>query len=362
MTPEVLDIGWAPDLPSNRAMGIGIVGAGAIVNVGHLPAYRKAGFNVVGITDKNPEAARETAAKFDVPRVYEGIDDLLDDPAIEIVDIAVPATFQPDIAVKAARSGRHLLCQKPLAEELPDARRIVAASRDAGVQLAVNQQMRWDPGIRACKRMLEHGWLGEPTVATIDVSIMSDWSDWPWLVVSPRLDLLYHSIHYLDSMRFLFGMPDRLFCSAGRFPGQPEKAETRTTTMLEYDNSLTCLVRVNHWDWTWDQRAVFRFEGTEGLAHGTIGLLYNYPYGQPDTLRFTSKKLHKGHWFDVEIDDMWIPDAFVGPMASLMCAIESGGRPETPGDDNLDTLRIVHAAYMSTESHQTVVPAELASG
>ena len=79
-------------------------------------------------------------------------------------------------------------------------------------------------------------------------------------------------------------------------------------------------------------------------------------------MRFTSKKLREGHWFDVEIDDMWIPDAFVGPMASLMRAIESNGRPETPGDDNLDTLRIVQAAYISMDSHQTVVPAELASG
>ena len=64
---EILELDKGPKLPESRERGIGIVGAGAIVNAGHLPAYRKAGFNVVAIADTNLEAAQETAREWGVP-------------------------------------------------------------------------------------------------------------------------------------------------------------------------------------------------------------------------------------------------------------------------------------------------------
>src|SRR5437764_7038882 len=77
--------------------GIGIVGAGAIVRHGHLPAYRAAGLNVVGITDLEPVRARELAAQFDVIRVHESVEALIADPAVAIVDIAIPTEAQHGI-------------------------------------------------------------------------------------------------------------------------------------------------------------------------------------------------------------------------------------------------------------------------
>jgi predicted dehydrogenase len=295
-----------------------------------------------------------------IPRVAVTLDDLLADDEVEIVDIAVTPEAQVAIAERAAEAGKHLLCQKPLAPGYPAAARLVAAARDAGVKLAVNQQMRWDAGIRVAHQLIAQGALGQPADARIEVNVRTPWHLWPWMAQSPRLEVMYHSIHYHDSLRFLFGEPQRVTAVHGRFPGQPETGETRTTTVLEYESGLITLVDVNHHNWSDDAHARFRFLGSDGIITGTIGLLYDYPHGRLDTLSYQANEEPRV-WHDAPLRTRWIPDAFAGPMASLMEAIESGGEPETSGEDNLGTLRVVHAAYRSAAEGRGIVPAEIPS-
>jgi hypothetical protein len=99
---------------------------------------------------------------------------------------------------------------------------------------------------------------------------------------------------------------------------------------LEYGNGLITLVDVNHHNWSNDAYACFRFLGTEGVITGTIGLLYDYPRGRVDTPLYQANAEPR-HWHEASLRTRWIPDAFAGPMASLMEAIETGGEPETSG-------------------------------
>ena len=343
-----------PALPRRLDRGIGMIGAGGIVQYAHLPAYAKAGFNVVGITDADREKAAMVAREHGIPRVYDDVTALLTNPAVDIVDIAVYPWEQLAIVKQAAAAGKHILCQKPLADVYDTAVKAVEVAAQAGVKLAVNQQMRWDAGIRGLKQLLDHGWLGEPTYAAIQVHTETDWSLWPWIYASERLEIMYHSIHYVDSLRFLLGDPDRIFTSASRSPGESTPGETRTLTIWEYTSNLRALIDVNHGTWQDDRFATFRIEGTEGVAKGTIGLLYDYPKGRPDTLEFSSRRYDHGTWIAPRLESMWIPDAFIGPMASLMRAIENESEPETSGADNLGTLRAVFAAYQSMAEGRAV--------
>ncbi|MBM3264776.1 MAG: Gfo/Idh/MocA family oxidoreductase [candidate division Zixibacteria bacterium] len=355
-----LDFDYRPKLGTRRDFGIGIIGAGAIVNAAHLPAYRKAGFNVVGITDADVARARETARKFEIAKVYETVEALVDDPAIHIVDIAVPPWNQLGLVRQAAAAGKHILCQKPLSNVYVEAVEIVQLAGAAGVKLAVNQQMRWDQAVRSARTLLSRGWLGDPVSATIDVGILTDWSAWPWLLTVEGLDLMYHSIHYFDSMRSLFGDPKQVWSVATRYPEQKPIGETHTHTLLDYASTFRALVAVNHNNWTTDRFATLRIEGTHGYLKGTFGLLYNYPYGRPDTLEFYSRAHYPHLTFQHVFEEMWIPDSFIGPMGELMRAIGEGREPETSGTDNLHTLRIVHAAYRSIEERRAVSPDEIA--
>jgi predicted dehydrogenase len=353
------NLDFKPEMPRRLNRGVGIVGAGGVVNYGHLPAYAQASFKVVAITDKDRERAEQTAGAHKIPKVYNTLEELVADPEVEIVDVAVYPWETLNVASQAVRAGKHILCQKPLSDDYAKAARLVAMVQEAGLKMAVNQQMRWTVAIRGTGQLIGQGWLGIPTYGTIQVHCFTDWSMWPWMYPRKRLEVLGHSIHYIDSLRYLFGEPHRVFTSGSRMPGEPTEAETRTITIWEYDSGLRVLIDVNHGVWQDDRYATFRFEGTEGIIKGTIGLMYNYPAGRPDTLEFMSKK-NARYWFSVRDNFRWIPDAFAGPMGSLMRAIEDGSEALTSGHDNLKTLQVVFAEYRSMEERRAVSPKEIA--
>lgn len=357
--PFVVD--YKPRLGSRTDYGIGIIGTGGIVQYAHLPAYKKAGFRVVACYDLNYETAQKVAAEHGIGRAYETLDALLADDSVEIVDIAVPPWAQREIVEKVAAAKKHMLCQKPLADTFEDAVRIVDAARAAGVKQAINQQMRWDAGIRASKNLIAQGYIGQPTDAQIQVSVATPWHMWPWLAAVPRLEVMFHSLHYIDATRFLFGDPEWVTSRHARYARQGAvKGETKTITVLDYADGLQALVSVNHYNEWAEPFATFRFIGTEGAIDGTIGLMYNYPTGRPDTLEITSAKFGRGVKVTPTLDEMWIPDAFVGTMASLMRAIETDSEPEDNSTvDNLNTLRVVHAAYLSAAENRSVRPSEV---
>jgi len=358
-TPFVID--YKPHLGKKTDYGIGLIGTGGIVQYAHIPAYRKAGFNIVACYDLNPETARKVAQEHGIATVYDSLDALLNDPAVEIVDIAVPPWEQLKIVRQVAAAGKHMLCQKPLSESFAEAQEIVRMAKEAGVKQAINQQMRWDAGIRASKNLIEQGVIGQPTDAQIAVSVLTPWHMWPWLASAPHLEIMFHSIHYLDALRFLFGDPEWVTSRHARYPKQaPVQGESKTITVLDYASGLQAMTNVNHYNEYAEPYATFRFLGTEGAITGTIGLMYNYPTGRPDTLEITSEHYGKGVKITPTLDEMWIPDAFVGTMAGLMEAIETDTQPrDNSTEDNLNTLRVAHAAYLSAAENRSVRPSEV---
>jgi predicted dehydrogenase len=332
---------------------IAIVGAGAIVDYAHLPAYRAAGLQVRGIHDLDAERARDVAVRHDVGRTYDSLDELLADPDVEVVDIAVLPEAQPDIARAALAAGKHVLCQKPLARQVAAAESLVEAAAQHGRKLAVNQQLRFDEGIAAARAMVGAGWIGTPTTLTFTVDILTDWSQWPWLESSDRLEIMFHSIHYLDAVRSILGDPERVWCTGSRTAGQRPRGETRTMTALVYPGEVRAWLHVNHENRAGDTVASFRIDGSDGTIRGTLGLLYDYPHGRPDTVEVWSRSLPTDGWLSYPVTTRWLPDAFAGPIGSLLAAIATDGTPATDGRDNLGTLRLVDALYRSMESGES---------
>lgn len=355
MSDELLDLDYKPHMPPKTDYGIGIVGCGGIVQYAVLPTYKKHGLNVLACHDINHATAESVAAEFDIPNVYGNLEELLANPAIEIVEISVPPRYQLEIARTCIAAGKHLLCQKPLADTLPHAAEIVRLAREGSVKLAVNQQLRWGQGLRAAKTLIRKGWIGQVVDASIQVSVNTPWQMWPWLAISPRLEVQYHSIHYIDAMRSILGDPIWITSRHARNPLQGEiVGETKTITVMDYDTDLQVLIADNHYNHSDDYFAVFRFIGTEGHITGTLGAMYNYPDGRPDTLQWSSTRYYPEKRFEAKLEGKWIPDAFIGPTASLMQAIQEDGVPETDGHDNLQTLRVVEAAYQSAAENRSV--------
>ena len=358
--PAFMSDALARTLPAKIDYGIAFVGCGGIVNYGHIPAYRACGFRLMGGYDAAPEAAERTARAHGLEHVYRSLDELLSDRAVDIVDVAILPGHQLGVVRQAAAASKHLLCQKPLADRYPDAVSAVQTARAAGHKLAVQQQFRWSPIIRATRALLADGWLGELLDVQVQVSISTPWDLWPWLASQPGLEVRYHSIHYLDALRFLFGEPAWVTSRHARHPAQSAVGETKTITAWDYPSGLQILIAVCHFDWSPARYSLLRVLGTAGLLEGTIGTNYDYPHGRNDTLQFTSRDWPERN-FRATLPGKWIPDAFYGPMASLMQAIQTGGEAVTSGEDNLGTLRVVEAAYRSMAGRRSVAPEEIAA-
>lgn len=355
MSP-LFHLDYKPKLPIKADYGIGMVGAGQIVNQAHLPAYRKAGFRVLAITDTDPAAASATAERFDIPRVCQSVDELLNIPEIEIVDIAVPAKHNPALAKKAVEASKHVLVQKPMAETTAEAVAMVEVARQHGRRLAVNQQMRWSPAVRAAADVLQRGLLGEALECSIDIEIRTRWDLWPWLTKHPYPELYYHTIHHVDTVRAWLRDPVQIYASLARHPNSGANGPTRSYIIFTYPGDLRTTFLVNHHtaapNDSW--RAEFRIEGTAGWCQGTIGLLLNYPTGRSDVFRLAHQELIPGGSLEMELEGRWFPDAFVGPMGSLMDAITTGKDPESSGEEVLGTLRLLDAIRTSHETGNSV--------
>ena len=98
-----LDLNYSAPSPPKKDFRIGVLGSGFIVNECHLVAYRKAGFNPVAIASRQPDHAREVAARHGLATAYASYDELLGDPTIEVLDIAVPPDAQLAMIQQACR-------------------------------------------------------------------------------------------------------------------------------------------------------------------------------------------------------------------------------------------------------------------
>jgi len=357
-TPQ---LNYQPRMPQDRSPRIGCVGSGFIMADCHLVAYRKAGFNPVAIASRTPAHARQVAERHGLT-AYDTYQEMLASGTVDVIDIAVPPDLQIDVIKSVCRHKKQIrgvLAQKPLGVNYQEAKEIVQLCRRAGITLAVNQNMRYDQSIRACKSLLDQGLLGEPVLATIDMRAIPHWM--PWQERQGWVTLRIMSIHHLDAFRFLFGDPVRVFASVRPDPRTSKKfshADGICLYILEYAGGLRC----SSWDDVWTGPALegaekdisirWRVEGLEGIARGTIGWP-DYPNPTPSTLDFTTTK-HPGYWFSPRWKEVWFPDAFIGTMAQLLVALEEREEPEISGADNLKTMALVDACYLSAKEHRAV--------
>lgn len=356
---------WRPQLPNDPSPRIGCIGSGFIMADCHLVAYRNVGFNPVAISSRSVENAEKVAQRHDIERVYSSYHELLDDDSISVIDIAVPPDNQLEVIEQACRRShiRGILAQKPLGVDFKQACQIVRLCESQGKTLVVNQNMRYDQSVRTCRALIEQNLLGEPVLSTIDMRAIPHWMPW-----QERQGWVTHrimSIHHLDTFRYWMGDPVRIFAS---FQADPRTAKKFSHTdgiclyILEFENGA----QASGWDDVWagpveegcspDIGIRWRVEGTLGLARGTIGWP-KYPERTPSTLEYTD--IESGTWHSGDWDSVWFPDAFSGPMAELLCALESGETPNLNGRDNLKTMALVEAGYRSATEKRAIELAEV---
>lgn len=330
-----------------------VIGAGGIVNDAHLPAYRIAGLPVAGIYDLDREKASATAATFKIPVVYDTMNQLLRDaPSPVVFDVAVPGNAVipvlqqlPDKAV--------VLIQKPMGNNYAEAKQILHIARSKQFIAGINFQLRYAPFIEAARSIIQQGAIGELCDIEINVNVYTPWQLWKFLYDLPRVEILYHSIHYIDLVRSFFGNPQSVFAKTVKHPLQKELASVRSNIIMDYGELIRANILTNHTHRFGNshQQSYIKLEGTKGAIKIQMGVNMNYPEGLPDKLEYIfMEEGSNASWKTAEIAGKWFPHAFIGSMKQVLLAADGIiDRPDNSVEDCIHTMACVEAAYRSSE-------------
>jgi predicted dehydrogenase len=300
------------------------------------------------------DVAEATARQFGVTRVFATIEDACASTNA-VFDVAVPGSEILSVLEQLPR-GSAVLIQKPMGEDLAAARRILRRCRERDLVAAINFQLRFSPNMMALSDLVCRHHLGGLTDIEVRVVDRQPWEQWPFLARAPRLEVLYHSIHYLDAIRWLAGEPRGVMCLAVAHPSTPAFRDTRSTIVLDYGDRIRCSLVMNH---THQQdpthrASMLQVEGTAGAAALTLGVNLDYPIGAPDTMDVALG----GAWEPVPLRGSWFTEAFEGPMSNLQRFVAGEDRSLVSSvDDAIKTMALVEACYASSAGASTPIPA-----
>jgi len=329
-----------------------VIGAGGIVQSAHLPAYQLAGFPVKGIYDIDAAKTADAATTFGIPKRYGSLNELLQDVDKNTVfDIAIPAAGIIEV-LRQLPDGVSVLIQKPMGESLQQAKEILQLCREKKLNAGVNFQLRYAPFIIAARKMIKDGLLGELCDIEVNVNVYTPWHLWEFIFSLPRVEILYHSIHYVDLVRSFLGNPSGIYAKTVRHPDMMQLASVRSNIIMDYGDWIRANILTNHVHkfGLHNQQSYIKFEGTKGAIKIKMGLLMDYPKGVADEFEYILWEENKQPgWKRLDLEGSWFPHAFIGSMAEIMRS-QSGeiARPDNSVEDCIYTMACVEAAYQSS--------------
>jgi len=192
------------------AIRAAVVGTGFIGPV-HVEALRRIGVDVIGLCGSSPDRAEAKARRLGVPKVYRTYEELLADPAVDVVHLATPNVYHYPQARAALLAGKHVVCEKPLAMNARESAELVELAAQSGLVHAVCYNIRFYPMIQQARSIIRSGALGD--IRLIHGSYLQDWllldTDWNWRLI-PEMAGETRAVgdigsHWIDLMVFLSG-------------------------------------------------------------------------------------------------------------------------------------------------------------
>ncbi len=334
-------------------MKVGVIGCGFFAQ-NHLHAWRDIeGVDVVALCDKDQSNLFATSKEFKIRRQFTDAVELFKYGQFDIVDIATTAPSHRSLVEMAAQHTKHIICQKPFAESVKDARAMVGAVEATGKTLMVHENFRWQSAVRTVIEELRKGTIGEPFFGRVSFRSGFDvFSGQPYLAEGERFIIEDLGIHILDIARALFGDVARISATKRRI-NPSIRGEDVATMFLEHTGGATCIV-----DCSYATRrqieafpeTVIEVDGNKGTISLDLGYKMTVQANGQSEIRDLSPPLlpwASKPWHNIQESVRTIQEHFIN-------CLHEGCEPETSGHDNLQTLSLVEAAYLSASEHRTV--------
>ena len=328
---------------------VGIIGTGFIGNI-HAMSLHHAGAEVAAVASKTSGKAAQFAAERGIPDAYEDYHRILERDDIDAVTVGVPNYLHEEIVVAAAQAGKHILCEKPFARTIEEAQRMLAAVKAAGVKLVYGEMLCYAPKYVRAKRLVDEGALGK--VFLVKQSEQHDGPHSPWFWDVERsgggvlLDMGCHSIEFA---RWILNRPavKSVTATMGTFVHKDKtRGEDHSICIVEFENDAIAVAE-NSWGRTGgiDDRCEIvgslgnthadLIHGNALITHSKVG--YGYAVEKADTT--------KG-WTFTGFEEEW-NYGFPQEMAHFVNVVKGLEEPIETGEDGLEVLKIIYAAYQS---------------
>lgn len=330
----------------------GMVGAGAWSETQLAAWARVKNARIIALCDRHADRRRRVVSRFGIPHEFDDCQEMLSEMNLDFIDICTRPYSHSVLARQVAEKGLPVLCQKPFCSSLSEARQLVEFCKLKNVPLMINENYRWQAWFRTAKGLLHDGAVGRPFFCKIERRVRFTLPQFEhrqaYFSGMSQLIVLEMGIHFLDTLRFLFGQPQLVYARTHRVSPHVS-GEDVALIMLVYDE-MTCLVILS---WASvqvpgldcpddDQKGVPRFEidGTEGtLALDCAGRMTLHTDSHHQTWKFDG---------DVPLASR------VDAQRHFIDCLESGRGFETNGADYVKSMALVYAAYSSAEQGRPV--------
>ncbi len=336
-----------------KTLQVGLIGCGFFA-VNHLHGWRDTnGAKITAICDRNPERLRISGDQFGIASRYTEAAEMMEKEELNFVDIATTVSTHRELVECAASKGLAVICQKPFASSLADARAMVASCSKAKVPLMVHENFRWQSPIQKVKRLLDEGRIGSPFWARVSFRSAYDvFTGQPYLATGERFIVEDLGIHLLDVARYLMGDATNVSARIKRVNANI-KGEDVATILLDHGNGVTSVVDCSYaalQEIELFPQTLLEIDGTEG----SLRLGANYELKVTTSKGTSTEDVSPGllpwatrPWHNIQESVALIQQHWVD-------CLNTGTEPLTSGRDNLKTLALVEAVYQSARTEQTI--------
>lgn len=330
---------------------------GAVIGCGffaanHLHAWGEVtGARCVAVCDLDAHRAAAAAQQVQGARAYTDVPTLLREERPDFVDVVTQPGAHRAVVELAAAAGVHVICQKPLAPALPEARAMVEACRAADVRLMVHENFRWQSPLRAVAIAARE--VGPLCYGRISFRSAFDvYRDQPYLADDPRFILADLGVHLLDLARFFLGEVEQLYCVIQRVNPRI-RGEDTATVLLRMRSGAACVVDMSYGtrpEIDCFPQTLVQLEGPGGSV--SMGPHYRLGKRVGPVVEHTEIPPRRYSWSRPPAEA--IQESVVAIQQHWVDCLRGGSEPETSGEDNLRTLALVEAAYESAAAGRAV--------
>jgi len=305
---------------------------------------------IVALYNRTLSRAQDKAKQFGIQRYYDDAEAVFRNHDFDVADVITDVDTHCQFVEMAARHGKDVICQKPMAPSFEIAQRMLGVCREAGVRYYVHENYRWQPQIRRVKQILDSGEIGEPFRArTAFNTAYPVFDNQPFLAELEQFAITDQGSHQFDVCRFLFGQVSSLYCRA-QTVNRGVKGEDVVTTVLQMKNGVVCTSEISFASLLEREafpQTLMLIEGSLGSLRLDIGPEIRVTTKEGTRCETVTPQRYRWQHLDYKVE----PSSIVSCNRNILDDLVGRAKAETTGEDNFKTVTLVFSAYESARNN-----------